>query len=164
MKFPFLSIVLAAGLLASFAVTGTPIRAQQAAGIPTAETDKGIPSQSLLQPAELVQLLRASDKPLILQIGSHVLYAEAHVPGSEYVGAAGTSAGLQALRDRVSSLAKEQAIVIYCGCCPWGHCPNIRPAYEQLQSLGFTHVKALSLPENFGADWVDKGYPVAKGR
>jgi len=109
-------------------------------------------------------MLRASEKPLVLQIGSHVLYAEAHVPGSEYVGAAGTSAGQQALRERVSSLKKDQLIVVYCGCCPWGRCPNIRPAYEQLQSLGFTHVKALYLPDNFGTDWVDKGYPTTKGR
>jgi thiosulfate/3-mercaptopyruvate sulfurtransferase len=109
-------------------------------------------------------MLNSADKPLVLQIGSHVLYAEAHVPGSEYVGAAGTSAGLQALRERVAGLGKGQTIVIYCGCCPWGKCPNIRPAYELLQSLGFSNVKALYIPDNFGTDWVNKGYPVAKGR
>ncbi|HTF61653.1 MAG TPA: hypothetical protein VK638_02970 [Edaphobacter sp.] len=43
-------------------------------------------------------------------------------------------------------------------------CPNIRPAYEQLQSLGFKHINVLYLANNFGSDWVDKGYPVAKGR
>jgi len=108
-------------------------------------------------------MLRSSgEKPLVLQVGSHVLYAEAHVPGSEYVGAAGTSTGLQALRERVSSLKKNQVIVLYCGCCPWGKCPNIRPAYQELKALGFTQVKALYLANNFGTDWVTKGYPVAK--
>ncbi len=109
-------------------------------------------------------MLPGSKKPLVLQVGSHVLYAEAHIPNAEYVGAAGTSAGLEGLRQRVSRVRKDRTLVIYCGCCPWGRCPNIRPAYEQLQTLGFTHVKVLYLAENFGTDWVDKGYPVAKGR
>ncbi len=136
-------------------------QASQAAS--TYSADATIPAVQLLQPEELVQMLRSSgEKPLVLQVGSHVLYAEAHVPGSEYVGAAGTSTGLQALRERVSSLKKNQVIVLYCGCCPWGKCPNIRPAYQELKALGFTQVKALYLANNFGTDWVTKGYPVAK--
>jgi hypothetical protein len=155
----------AAGLLAILATSGMNLMAQQpTAATLTDLTDATIPSSALVQPTDLVQMLRTSVKPLVLQVGSHVLYAEAHVPGSEYVGAAGTGAGLQALRERASGLQKERLIVIYCGCCPWGRCPNIRPAYEQLQSLGFRHVKVLYLANNFGSDWVDKGYPVAKGR
>jgi thiosulfate/3-mercaptopyruvate sulfurtransferase len=153
-----------AGFLAISATQGMTIHAQRSIAKPAVQADTMIPSPALLQPVELVQMLRASEKPLALQIGSHVLYAEAHVPGSEYVGAAGASAGRQALRERVSSLKKDQLIVVYCGCCPWGRCPNIWQAYEQLQSLGFTHVKALYLPDNFGTDWVDKGHPTIKGR
>jgi thiosulfate/3-mercaptopyruvate sulfurtransferase len=125
-----------------------------------------IPAAQLLQPAELARILRSSggEKPLILQIGSHVLYAEAHVPGSEYVGATGQDSGLQALRERVKTLPRDRFVVIYCGCCPWIKCPNIRPAYQQLVSLGFTRVKALYLADNFGTNWVAQGYPVAKGR
>ncbi|OJV40442.1 MAG: hypothetical protein BGO25_04090 [Acidobacteriales bacterium 59-55] len=140
------------------------MQAQQVPTKSSAVADTTIPSAALVQPAELVRMLHGSEKPLILQVGSHVLYAEAHIPGSEYVGATGTSAGLQSLRERVSSLRKDQFIVLYCGCCPWGHCPNIRPAYEQLHALGFTQVKALYLADNFGTDWAGKGYPVAKGR
>jgi rhodanese-related sulfurtransferase len=131
---------------------------------PTAKPAAEIPASALVQPADVAQMLRGSQRPVVLQVGSHVLYAEAHIPESEYIGAASTSAGLQALRGRVAGLKKDQAIVIYCGCCPWDHCPNIRPAYEQLQALGFTHVKALYLAHNFGSDWAAKGYPVAKGR
>jgi hypothetical protein len=29
--------------------------------------------------------------------------------------------------------------------------------------MGFTNVKVLYIADNFGKDWVDKGYPVAKG-
>jgi hypothetical protein len=26
--------------------------------------------------------------------------------------------------------------------------------------MGFTHVRALYVPSNFKADWIDQGYPV----
>ena len=125
-----------------------------------------IPAAELLQPEELEQILRSTgrEKPLILQVGSHVLYAEAHIPGSEYIGAAGQDAGLQALQERVKGLERSQFIILYCGCCPWNKCPNIRAAYQQLHVLGFTRFKVLYLATDFGADWVNKGYPVAKGR
>jgi hypothetical protein len=29
--------------------------------------------------------------------------------------------------------------------------------------MGFTNLKVLYISNNFGADWVEKGYPVAKG-
>jgi thiosulfate/3-mercaptopyruvate sulfurtransferase len=132
----------------------------------TAPSRPDIPAAELLQPEELAQTLRTSgaQKPLILQVGSHVLYAEAHIPESEYIGAAGQDAGLQALQERVKGLQHDQFIVLYCGCCAWNKCPNIRPAYQQLHDLGFTKVKVLYLATNFGTDWVNRGYPVAKGR
>jgi thiosulfate/3-mercaptopyruvate sulfurtransferase len=136
--------------------------ALQTASTPSATTE--IPAAQLLQPEELAQILRSSrdEKPLILQVGSHVLYAEAHISGSEYAGAGGQDTGLQALRDRVKGLERDQFLVIYCGCCPWNKCPNIRSAYRELHSLGFTHVRVLYLANNFGTDWVNKGYPVTK--
>jgi thiosulfate/3-mercaptopyruvate sulfurtransferase len=124
-----------------------------------------IPSDRLMQPAELAGMLAAAgQRPLILQVGSHVLFAEAHIPGAEYAGPAGQEGGLQALRDRVRNISRDQFIVIYCGCCPWVKCPNIKPAYRELQSLGFTGVRVLYIADNFGTDWVAKGYPIAKGR
>ena len=99
----------------------------------------------------------------MIQVGSHVLYAQAHIPGSEYVGAASTDAGLQQLQKRVESLPKNKFIVLYCGCCPWIHCPNVKPAYEKLRAMGYSNVKVLYIADNFGTNWVDKGYPVSKG-
>jgi thiosulfate/3-mercaptopyruvate sulfurtransferase len=166
----FLRYRIAACLLAGLSILCANTEAQQTtAALQTQLTpsaDAEIPAAQLLRPEELMQILSSSgkDKPLILQIGSHVLYAEAHIPGSEYVGAAGAEAGLQALRERVEDLKKDQLLVIYCGCCPWNRCPNIRPAYQQLHALGFTHLKVLYLAHNFGTDWVDKGYPASKGR
>ena len=99
----------------------------------------------------------------MIQVGSHVLYSQAHIPGSEYIGPAASAAGSEQLRKRVASLPKNTYIVLYCGCCPWDHCPNVKPADDALHALGFTNVKVLYIANNFGTDWVDKGYPVAKG-
>ena len=69
------------------------------------------------------------------------------------------SLGSWALRQRVSQLPKDSAIVIYCGCCPWRKCPNIAAAYDALQALGFKNVKVMHIVEDFGTDWADKGFP-----
>jgi rhodanese-related sulfurtransferase len=125
-----------------------------------------IPPADLIQPADLAANLKDASAPksLILQVGFRKLYAQAHIPDSEYVGAAGEDAGLQLLRNRVAKLTKDTAIVIYCGCCPWSHCPNIAAAYNALRALGFTQVKVLYIAENFGDNWVNLGYPVVMGR
>ncbi|MGA7752203.1 MAG: rhodanese-like domain-containing protein [Candidatus Sulfotelmatobacter sp.] len=124
-----------------------------------------IPTARLIQPEELVKLLQTAgtEKPLMIQVGSHVLYTQAHIPGSEYIGPASSDAGLQKLRERVAPLPRSKFIVLYCGCCPWGHCPNVKPADDALHALGFTNVKVLYIADNFGMNWVEKGYPTAKG-
>lgn len=160
-------VICAITLLAGLGATAHAQPANPALqAVSASSADSAIPATELLQPEKLVRILRFpnGEKPLVLQVGSHVLYAEAHIPGSEYVGAAGQQAGLQALRDRVKKLKRNRFLVIYCGCCPWNKCPNIRPAYQQLHALGFTQVKVLYLADNFGVDWVNKGYPVTKGR
>ncbi len=113
-----LRIGLTAGLL-GILTPGTITQAQQPTTNPAHKPGLEIPAPALLQPAELVQMWPGSEKPLVLQVGSHVLYAEAHIPNSEYVGAAGTTAGLEGLRQRVLRVRKDRTLVIYCGCCPW---------------------------------------------
>lgn len=124
-----------------------------------------IPASHLINPDELVKIIQSpkGEKPLIIQVGSHVLYAQAHIPGSEYSGPGSTESGLQQLRKRVDPLPRNESIVLYCGCCPWSYCPNLKPADDALRAMGFTHVKILYIAGNFGVDWVDKGYPTAKG-
>jgi rhodanese-related sulfurtransferase len=122
-----------------------------------------IPTSAQMQPEELNRMLAAKEKPLILQVGSRVLFAQAHIAGSEYAGPGSQPEGLSRLKARVQGLAKNTPIVIYCGCCPWERCPNMGPAYKQLIDLGFTRVKALFMATNLGTDWVQKGYPVASG-
>ena len=123
-------------------------------------------SPQLINPEELVKLLQApaGEKPVILNVGPSLLYMQAHIPGAEYIGSVSSPQGKQALRMRSKSLPKATFIVLYCGCCPWDHCPNVRPAYDELHNLGFSNVKVLYIANNFGADWVDKGYPNIKGQ
>jgi thiosulfate/3-mercaptopyruvate sulfurtransferase len=123
-----------------------------------------IPSHRLMNPEDLVKLLQSGKaKPLMLQVGSRMLFLQAHIPGSAYAGAAASDAGLEQLRTRVEPLPRSKFIVLYCGCCPWDHCPNVKPADDALHVMGFTNVKVLYIANNFGTDWVDKGYPSAKG-
>lgn len=124
-----------------------------------------VPKDQLIQPPELVKLLKESgaDRPVVLQVGSFVMFKQAHIPNSGYAGPTSQANGLVLLKKLAAPLKKEQLIVIYCGCCPWGRCPNIGPAFKQLRDLGFTNVKALYLANNFGDDWVSKGYPVERG-
>jgi thiosulfate/3-mercaptopyruvate sulfurtransferase len=125
-----------------------------------------VPLGQLIQPEELAAGLRSakSPKPLLFQIGFRVLYVQAHIPGSEYVAAGSSPTGAQQLRERVEKLPRDKAIVLYCGCCPWSHCPNVQPAYELLHGMGFTNVKVLFIAHDFGTDWVNKGYPVEAGQ
>ena len=119
-----------------------------------------IPESARIQPAALAHMLTSRYKPLILQVGSRTLYDEAHIPGSQYAGPGAEPEGLLSLHNKVASIPRKQLIVLYCGCCPWTHCPNVGPAYHHLVGMGFTNAKVLYLPNNFGMDWVSKGYPV----
>jgi thiosulfate/3-mercaptopyruvate sulfurtransferase len=155
-----------AGLAVLCLSFGAALAGRPAPPSPAVPADDAIPSAQLMPPEELVPLLgkTGADKPLVLQVGPHVFYAEAHPPGAEYAGPGNQESGLQALRDRVKTLPHDRFIVLYCGCCPWKKCPNVHPAYQQLTSLGFHNVKVMYIADNFGKDWVAKGYPVEKGR
>jgi rhodanese-related sulfurtransferase len=118
----------------------------------------------LAQPKELAAQLQAKGgQPALIHVGFAVLYRGKHIPNSVYAGPANTPAGLQALRAAVASLPRNREMVVYCGCCPWDHCPNIKPAMEALKAMGFTRAKALYIPTNMVADWFDRGYPSELG-
>ena len=122
-----------------------------------------IPQSFLMQPAELAAMLKSGPKPVILQVGFKTMYDEAHIPGAIYAGPAGKEDGITVLKTAAQSIDKGSEVVIYCGCCPWEHCPNVAAAWRTLRELGFTQLKVLYIASNFGADWAEKGYPVVKG-
>ena len=113
---------------------------------------------ALVQPKELASQI-STKGPVVIQVGPNVLYRSKHIPGALYAGPGNTPAGIALLRSAVEKLPHDREIVIYCGCCPWDVCPNIKPAMEVLRTMGFSRVKALYLPTNFKKDWIDAGLP-----
>ena len=122
-----------------------------------------IPASVLIQPAQLASELKAAP-PTILQVGFSKLYQQAHIPGAIYAGPTNSETGVAALKAAADKLPRDAAIVIYCGCCPWNRCPNMDAAYTTLKAMGFSKLRALYIADNFGQDWVDKGYPVVTGQ
>ena len=115
----------------------------------------------LMQPKDLAAALAAKGSaPAMIHVGFNVLYRSKHIAGSIYAGPAAKPEGLAMLKAAVEKLPRDREIVIYCGCCPWDHCPNVKPAMELLKQMGFTRAKALYVPDNLKVDWIDRGYPV----
>jgi len=112
-------------------------------------------SEDLLEPKELSATIK-SDKniPLIFSIGPGAI-----IPHSKDIGMVKEAENMQKFKEQLSTLPKDTQIVIYCGCCPYEHCPNVRPAIELLKDMRFTNYKLLDLPHNIKIDWIDKGYP-----
>ncbi len=119
--------------------------------------------RQLIQPRALADWL-ASDrpKPLILYVGFPVLYRSVHIPGAKLAGPCSKPEGIALLQSAFAAVPKDREIVLYCGCCPFQKCPNVRPAFEELRTEGFSHVHVLDIPTNFHADWVTKNFPVEK--
>ncbi len=149
--------------MAAFAFTPSILTQQALAFQPGSATKLG--DKQLITPAELAGILQSAKqaRPLILNVGPRLLYAQAHIPGAEYMGPGSDAQAIQQLRTRVKPLPRNAFIVLYCGCCPWNDCPNVFPAYKAISALGFTRVKVLYIADNFGTDWVYKGYPTIRG-
>lgn len=114
--------------------------------------------EQLLSPEDLAKTLSdpQSHQPLILSVGP-----AATIKNSIDIGAAKDKANLDRLKRQLKATSKDETIVLYCGCCPFDKCPNIRPAFELLNQMQFTNHKLLNLPHNLKVDWIDHGYPVS---
>ena len=88
------------------------VLAQDSAGA-SSSSATSIPKSRLIQPEALVQLLKAGEKekPLILQVGSHVMFSQAHIPGSDYAGPGSQASGIESLENTVASLPKDRQSV-----------------------------------------------------
>jgi hypothetical protein len=132
---------------------------------PRAAADPWSASQ-LVEPADFARELAAAkpdSRPTIVYVGFRTLFEGGHVPSATFHGIASTEAGLASLKAWAASLPRTTDVVIYCGCCPFDHCPNIRPAFVLFRDLGFTHLRVLVLRTSFAADWAGKNYPMEKG-
>ncbi|KIO77890.1 hypothetical protein TH53_07130 [Pedobacter lusitanus] len=109
----------------------------------------------LIEPAALAAMISKKEEVKIYNIG-----VVQNIRGAINVGAASDAVNLEKLKQLLKTVPKNKSIVIYCGCCPMGKCPNIRPAFKLFLEQKFTNVRLLDLPDNIKIDWVDKGYPV----
>jgi rhodanese-related sulfurtransferase len=127
------------------------------AGTSSAQNPQNWTSKQLMQPSELANDINAKkDIPVIISVGPG-----APIPNSIDIGLVNNKEGLDKLKNELNSLAKDKKVVVYCGCCPYEHCPNVRPAIGTLKSMNFTNYYLLDLPNNIKKDWIEKGYPVS---
>ena len=129
-----------------------------------AQADPWAAAQTV-QPADLAKELggaKGEDKPTVVCVAPHALYEGGHIPGALFHGPGNTAQGIDDLKKWAQPVPRSENIVIYCGCCPLDHCPNLRPAFVALRDMGFTHLRALLIPTNFYTDWVKPGYAYEK--
>jgi thiosulfate/3-mercaptopyruvate sulfurtransferase len=115
--------------------------------------------QQLLAPADLAKVLNnpKAPQPIIYSIGMQAI-----IKNSIDIGPTMRVENMNTLKLKLNKLPKNSQIVIYCGCCPFSRCPNIRPAMALLKSMQFTNYKLLNLPQNVKVDWIDLGYPMSE--
>lgn len=113
--------------------------------------------EQLMPTKELADKITANakDKPLIFNVGPMD-----NIKGAIPVGAATNITFADKMKGNLAMENKNRAVVVYCGCCSYHSCPNIKPAYDILQSQGFKNTKVLELPEGLKPDWVAKDYPM----
>jgi hypothetical protein len=124
---------------------------------PKQDTTEPWSKSQLMAPKVLAHKISAHQTKdlLILCVGPAAL-----IKGSVDIGPAHEPAHLKDLKDYLKHVSKDKEVIIYCGCCPFDRCPNIRPAFKALNKMGFKNARLLNLSHNIKADWLDKGYPV----
>ncbi|MEI6682079.1 MAG: rhodanese-like domain-containing protein [Bacteroidota bacterium] len=122
-----------------------------------AQTGEPWTAKDLMAPDALASLLSnpKAAKPVIYNVGPL-----ANIKGAINIGSMTNKTNLDKLGKSLAGIAKERMVVIYCGCCPFRNCPNIRPAFNLLKERGFTNSKLLNLKQNLKVDWTDFGYPM----
>ena len=121
------------------------------------QSDAPWTEKQLKDPAALAATLAdaKAPQPVIFNIGP-----VQQIKGSIAIGPAKSQANLDTLKQQLAKLPKDKEVIIYCGCCPFSRCPNVRPAFELLQKMKFKNGKLLNLPSNLNDDWISKGYPM----
>ena len=119
----------------------------------------------LIEPSELAAIITNENvkPPFIISVspeGAHGIGPGKGIKGAVDFGAADEPQNLEKLKSSLEELPKDTEIVLYCGCCPFDVCPNIRPAFSLLNEMGFTHHKLLNLEKNIRVDWLNKDYPM----
>ena len=124
-----------------------------------------IPATDTISVDDLASVLAdtTAAHPTLIHVGFAPLYRSGHIPGSQYAGPGNKPAGITRLEQALAALPPEQPIVLYCGCCPWEDCPNVRPAFAAAKKSGHTNVRVLLITSNLEHQWIDRGLPTEKG-
>lgn len=117
------------------------------------------PDKYLMDTKKLTDIL---DNPRAARPNIYNIGFVGNIEGAKRLSPASKEDGLKQLQAELKDKPKNSPIIIYCGCCPFEHCPNVKPAFALVQKLGYTNAKILNLPTSIKADWIDKGYPMAK--
>jgi hypothetical protein len=149
MKNLFATLLLMFGVLIANAQVSASM-SMPGAGTPWKSTE-------LMEPGELNEAIKSNKAPAIFNIGS-----VEDIKGAVHIGPISEAANLEKFKTALAAHKKNTEIVIYCGCCPFGKCPNIRPPYKLLNDLGYTNIKVLNLYVNLRNNWTSAGYPLAK--
>ena len=158
------AVFLVSAVAILFAASGALVAVPAIRGQEKRPPDPWTAAQTV-QPADLARELgeKNGTPPTIVYVGFRALFAGGHIPGATFHGSASTEQGLSDLKKWANEIPRTTSLIIYCGCCPLGKCPNIRPAFIALDKMGFKKLRVLTLPTNFTTDWVDKDYPIQKG-
>jgi thiosulfate/3-mercaptopyruvate sulfurtransferase len=160
----FQTLFLVSALTVLCAASATLVSAPATRGDEKKSPDPWSAAQ-IIQPADFARKLgdKNGTPPTVVYVGFRTLFAGGHIPGATFHGSASTEQGLTDLKKWADTLPRSTNLVIYCGCCPLDKCPNIRPAFTALSSMGFKKLRVLVLPTNFATDWAGKDYPIQKG-
>lgn len=115
------------------------------------------------KPGQLMPAKVLADRIAAKQTGNMLIVSigpDDPIEGSVNIGPGKDKESITALKSLLAKTPKDKEVVIYCGCCPFDRCPNIRPAFQTLNDMGFKNAKLLDIPKNIKADWLDKDYPV----
>jgi thiosulfate/3-mercaptopyruvate sulfurtransferase len=113
--------------------------------------------EQLMPTKELADKITANakDKPILFNVGPMD-----NIKTAVAVGRATSVTGIEKIKTSLAWENKTKPVVVYCGCCSYASCPNIKPAYDAVIAAGFKNAKVLELPVGIREDWVAKGYPM----
>ena len=119
------------------------------------QNDEPWKNNQLIEPSRLNKIIISQNQlPYIVSVGPGQV-----ISGSIGIGECRYEKNLTDFENHLSSISKDSEIIIYCGCCPFKDCPNIRPAFSLLNSLGYKNHKLLNIRNNIKTDWIDLNYP-----
>lgn len=149
----FFSIILVVLACSAWTWAQSPFKNNQ-----TLDKKDNWTQKDLIEPSALAAII---SNPKAKQAQIFNIGVVEDIKGAKNMGGVSEKENLERFKNTLSTLPKNTFLVVYCGCCPFEKCPNIRPAIGLIKSMGFSNGKLLNLQTNIKQNWIDKGYPLA---